>query len=465
MCENTKNQDFFYFNGINGATGKYLLSEMTPEQISKIVQGETLEKEHLQELKWYYQRTTQANLGPKEGVDPKNLAETGWGVIFADDADLATREALSELLDLRRKQAGYYYREYSGSKGYRQSESKTEFLARHGAGPGPADPENVPYYLLIVGDPETIPYRFQYQLNVQYAVGRIYFGTPEEYAQYAHSVVEAETGKVSLPRQAVFFGVRNPDDRATNLSADNLVRPLAENMAQNQPDWDVQTFLKDQATKVQLGKLLSGDRPPALLFTASHGMGFPNGYLRQLPHQGALLCQDWPGPLKWKEPIPEDYYFSADDVDYDARLLGLLVFHFACYSAGTSKERNADIPHAFVAQMPQRLLGRGALAVVGHVEQAWGYSSSMWDRAGQQLAVFGSTLRRLMEGHPVGSALEYFSERYAELSTVLSSELEDMKFGKKVNDLTLSGIWMANNDARSYMIIGDPAVRLPITEI
>ncbi len=146
-------------------------------------------------------------------------------------------------------------------------------------------------------------------------------------------MVEAEKAAVKLPRRISFFGTANPGDRATQLSTEYLVKALYEKLKEDRPDWEMDAFLEDKATKAQLTGLLGGDGTPALLFTASHGVDFDVGDPRQITHQGALLCQDWPGT--GHGPVVEDHYFTGADVASDAGLLGLMSFHFACFGAGT----------------------------------------------------------------------------------------------------------------------------------
>lgn len=463
-----------HFNGINGATGEYELPPMTVEELARTLRGQP-KANNLDDLRIRVDQIKMGkedHFGVKAGVDPTKLEETGWGVIFAQDANPAIGEALKPLLDLRKKQAGARFRLYCGVNGHQPDEGKSDFLARHGAGPGPADPDKVPYYLLIVGDPERIPYTFQYQLDVQYAVGRIDFDTIEEYDNYARSVVAAETGQILLPREIALFGVANPDDPATQASAEYLLKPIAQHI-KNLESWQLDSFLREDANKDQLGQLLGGDKTPALLFSASHGMAFPSDDPRQCRHQGALLCQDWPGPNNWQGHIPQDHYFAADDLASDASLAGLIAFNFACYGAGTphlddfakyqSGERRTIAPHAFLSQLPRRMLSHprgGALAAIGHVDRAWGYSF-LWDDAGAQTTVFTSTLEKLLEGYPVGAALEFFNERYAELSTELTTFLSN---APNPSSKKVAKLWTANNDARSYIIIGDPAVRMPVAK-
>ncbi len=465
-------QEELIFNGVNATTGEPLLPALSAEQVSRLACGAPWDPNHLQELRQWNELVQEDQMDVRFGIDPRKLEEAGWGVVFPQDCAPEIREALAPLLELRKAQAEQRHQRYYREIVYLLGESKPKFLARNGAGPGPADPENLPYYLLIVGSPEEISFRFQYQLDVQYAVGRIHFETAEEYAHYAEGVVAAENGRVKRPRRACFFGVSNPGDRATHRSRHSLVQPLADWMAGERSDWTVERIVGGDANKQQLAELLGGENTPALIFTASHGIGFDDGDPRQLPHQGALLCQDWPGPKEWKAPIPPDHYLSADDIADSVNPAGLIAFHFACYGAGTpkldsfahrDKKRRQIAPHNFLARLPQRLLGHsrgGALAVVGHVDRSWSYSFD-WPQAGKQLQVFESTLGRLLEGYPVGAAMEYFNQRYAELSTDLSAEIEEVEFGAPPDFMSLSQTWTANNDARSYVIVGDPAVPLP----
>ena len=462
----------FVFNGVEGRSGEYLFPSMSAAEIVESLRRMPKSRERA--------------LAP--GLDPKDLAVTGWGVIFHQRESPEIREALAPLLEHRKAQAGrdfeHLYQEFTGegeTGGYRDGENKEDFLARHGAVSGPVNPDRMPYYLLIVGGPDRIPFHFQHQLDVQYAVGRIAFDTAEEYARYARSVVAAETGDAVRDRRLAFFGVSNPDDYATHLSAGRLVQPLAAGLAtpkkwQKVRDWQVSSSVAGEATKARLGELLGGAENPGILFTASHGIGFPHGDPLQRDRQGSLLCQDWPGPKQWTGAVPSDFYFSGDDVNGDARVHGLIAFHFACHGAGTPEKdefaiRNGDgkppkalAPQPFVARLPQRLLAHpagGALAVIGHVEKTWAYSF-LGKRSLSQLDAFEWTLRMLMDGYPVGYAMEWFNQRYGELSADLTLAIQQMGYGEKLGDEEVAGLWTGNNDARNYAVIGDPAVRVKV---
>jgi hypothetical protein len=487
-----------YFNGINGATGEYFFEPQSVSEFSKIAQesiiaeqvnGDALsdrtQDKHLRALEVLDRSKEEGgeSLKPIEGVEHNDLSKAGWGIIFPANIEPEIRSHLGELIEHRKQEAGNYYKEYEIYGEITANEFLNEYdeyqVYPEKKEPGstsvfePADPRKVPYYLLIVGDFEQIPFEFQYQLDVQYAVGRIYFENPSEYAQYAHNVVKAEKDNLSLPCRVNLFGVSNSGDRATQQSTDYLIKPLEkfltsdEIFLKNNSHWQIQPHIAEEATKAQLSQILSSKEIPALLFTASHGIAFPKDDPRQLPHQGAFICQDWPGP-NFGEPIPVDHYFSADDIGDDANLLGLISFHFACFGAGTPQKdefghRNNNYPEiaprSFMAKLPQKLLSKGALAFVGHVDRAWGYSFG--GKKGL-ISTFTDTLQRLTEGNTIGYAVECFNERYAGVSTELTKDLWRIKAGKKSDDYHLSLLWTTNNDARGYAIIGDPAVRLMV---
>ena len=219
--------DLMQPNGVNGLTGEYLLPAVSPHELAATIRGEEYTSADAKRLQHLDQQTSGDHLGLPFDIDPSDPARAGWGVVFAADATPEVRAALEPLIEHRRAQVGDDERvailEFDGSSTW------ADWLARHGVAPGNIDPTKVPYYLLLVGSPTRIPFRMQYLLDVEYCVGRLDFDDPLDYRRYADSVIAAESGSVAgRDRTVQFFGTRHRGDRATIMSANSLVSPLAE---------------------------------------------------------------------------------------------------------------------------------------------------------------------------------------------------------------------------------------------
>jgi hypothetical protein len=472
-----------YFGAFDGTTGQPQVPSITVGQAADFAMSEPVEPRRLRELRRWSERLNQDHFAPALGHDPANLAESGWGVIFpAEDDEVsrrgaAIRDALRPLLDLRRAQAGPLFKEYSGARGYRApDETKEAFLARLGVMTGRVNPSRVPYHLLIVGDPETIPFAFQTDLDVEYSVGRIGFDHLEDYANYARSVVEAETRSTWRPPRVSFFGAWHPDDPGSRFVARNVLDPLASVFAEHMPEipWDRATG--EEATRTRLLSLLGGPKTPSLLVATAPGLVFPDDAGRSPTGQGAVFCQDWPGRIRRPfVPVPREQFVSADDIAGDASPFGLIALLIADYSAGTPQSGESVLhrlahrlagwvrvgQRTCLAALPRRLLAHprgGALAIVGMVGGGWTLTTA--DFARDQTDGLQSVLMRLAAGLPVGAAVEPCNERYAVLTSELGNLLEYQKYGMPFEAQKVASLWAAMDQARRMIVVGDPAVRM-----
>ncbi|MDH6132096.1 hypothetical protein P3T37_001481 [Kitasatospora sp. MAA4] len=463
--------DQLVFNGVDADTGDYLFAPMPLSELAGRIRGEGPQRDRQQrELSARHTREL-AHRAVAFGRNPEDLESVGWALLTAEGTDREVPAALEPLRNLRRSQAGDLYRELTVEPG----ESAEEFYRRLGLAPGPADPRTMPYYLLLVGSPEQIPFSLQYQLDVSYAVGRVHFDTPEEYASYAATVVAAEGAAASsaLPKRPRIhlFGTRHPGDASTALSAARLIEPLGAELGTDDPATELTADVGEGATKSRLYDLLVGGSAPELLFTATHGLGGSGAVDGRRETQGSLVCQEWPGPLKRQGGVRAEHYLAGADIPGDRPVVPRVVFSFSCYGAGTPAVTDfegsepepapaGDSP--FVARLPQRLLGNpagGALAFVGHVDRAWS-SSFLWGGVKPQIVAMTSALEALHGRWRIGHALEYLNSRAAEISTLLTEKQTRIRnAGLLVDDRELTGLWMAYHDARNYVLLGDPAVR------
>lgn len=447
--------------------------------------------------------------GPHRGVvgnirDPNNLDETGWCVIFGPSVDDKIRAALEPLL--KHRGVGIPDRDpilftvFDQDAAPQPGETAEHWLERpKGSGSknrvrmdAVRPSAGVPYYVMIVAPPDEISFEFQYALDIYWAVGRLWFPSPVEFQRYAESLVRYETmpaAEVPTSKQIALFAPSIPYDDATQAFSHGVAEPLGNGYgsvprAGLLQKFGVQPFIGASATKENLGRIFAGaidNGPPALLFSGGHGAWFegkspPDDSNQSWELQGALVCQDRQsgGPLK------EEYYFAGSHLPAEGsgKMLGMIHFMFACYGGGWpevdtysryAQDKRQDTilaPRPMLARLPQKLLSHpdgGALAVLAHVDRAWSYSFRT--RNNPQIQGFDDVLARIMWGDRLGQATDQFSLRWSYLSVGLADILEKARNGINPDLAVLGNQWIARNDARNYIIIGDPAVRLRVDDM
>jgi hypothetical protein len=432
------------------------------------------------------------HLGTDYSVDdPNDLTQTGWGIIFASDVDPAIQAQLQPLIDLRKGQVQdpSLFKIFSGNTGVFPGQPADNWARQRGVSlTAPVNPYQggVPYYLLLVGSPDSIPFEFQALLKMQWAVGRLYFDDIEDYGRYAQAVVQYENTKFQpvQRKNAAVWVTRNVGDLATAMLcgaiSQDFLAPANQLGARKQ--FTLNASMNDKATKAQLTEILRGNvpgGPPAVIFTGSHANDYSGGDpATQRRLQGSLVTQEWtPGT-----PADATNQFAADDVPADAKLQGSMGFVFACFSgacpAQSSYYFNKDgsptqiAPAPIMARLPQALLSRGMLAVIAHIDLAFPYAFQDVNGTPQVQAV-RTPLELLMGGKRAGLAADslsiMWSARSSQLALAMGPSLGAGAPGGSGQTPAISPalaqMTIARDDARNYIVLGDPATQLRIRDL
>lgn len=356
--------------------------------------------------------------------------------------------------------------------------------------------EDQPAYLLILGDLHQVPESIDQVLGSDCYVGRLAFSTPQgepdyqRYEGYADKVLRWERSPSPTSRAQARFCTVEDGTSATALGKFALIKPalaIAKQDVQLGKLREVDYLSLEALDLVTPGELLAAmDQPnPAVLFTLSHGAGAPRSGWKseeaQRLFQGAMS-------------FGESGRLTGDDIRQRTFLPGGVWFMLACYSAGTPSESRfshwleqlrvarefspdlhavrAGLPRVgdrpFIAALPQAALGnpKGPLALIGHLDLAWTYSFHEQTRGASRSrpARFLNLVKSLLRRHRVGVAFRELVRHISNINQELTTLLDrGAMTGATLDPAQLGHLWMLRQDLMGYVLLGDPAVRLPLT--
>lgn len=447
------------------------------------------------------------------GADPGELDKQRWGLVVPrGETGAALLDAVRELRLKREREQRAPVEVYEVDAGM-TSEATDDWIRTEYIRKVDNVPARLPRLLLILGGPEQVSWAMQQQLSAVAMVGRLAFhdrdGRPDVagYRAYVRKVIRWEDDGDRRDPRVLLYGV--PDgSEAMTVATTHLLQPNRELLRQAGDALCTEAIGLDDDTRAmtprQANALLDGQRARLLetaareatvLFSASHGVGQATweSAAEQRATQGALAV----GKAR----------LARADVAEGAFLPGGVWFFFACYSAGTPGEslferwvaelhglgRFLDGPEAmragapvdrvpFVAALPEAALRNeeGPLGVIGHVDLALSFSFHKKDYAARRETYdttpsrFADMLRSLVMGRRLGVAFDGLAREARTLDAALRSRHErpeappeDLPEAERADwaarrSASLAALWLETQELRSFVLLGDPAARLPL---
>ncbi|MCK6514664.1 hypothetical protein L6R46_06375 [Myxococcota bacterium] len=421
-------------------------------------------------------------------ADPQSLPDQRWGVIAPEGArGDRLLDLIQPLIDRRAEQQGAEVKVYrlppkmSAEQAIQWKRDHFNTRASFGL--------EVPAYQLLLGDLDELPLSVQQALCIDAYTGRLAFDQDDHYRAYAEKVLRWEDRPAAVEHpDSLYFTVHDKTE-ATRAGYRALMKPgLAMALEYRDRGKYPAERLEEHGDLIipspeELLGLTKSDRP-TVLFSVSHGDGPPRGgWLspeEQRRGQGAMS-------------FGRDGKIRAEDLPDGAFLPGGVWFMLACYGAGTPEHSAyahwltnlqaagqfrgrvepvlAGIPKAgdrpFIAALPKRALANpeGPLAFIGHIDLAWTYSfQELDDGVKSRIGRFLGVQRMLVKGDRVGVGLRDLVGGLNDLNEQLTSAYDQVArvgSGAALPN-NLGHVWMARNDLAAWVLLGDPAARLPL---
>lgn len=430
-------------------------------------------------------------------ADPNDLTVQRWGVIAPEGkAGDKMLEAITPLLRMREREQGapiLTYRVPPDMDAKKAVSWKDEVYWSEDV-----EEDDRPLYLMMLGDLEEVALELQHSLANCALVGRAHFahtdGKPnlDAYAAYAEKVVRFAQQGTPEERPDLLFHVARDGTNATQSGEARLLNPCLE-VAMKGRDagkLPVSEVCEIDAETSEEFLTAGAHTRPSVLLSISHGVGAPrrgwSSEEEQWRKQGALV-------------MGHNDVLDAERLGTQAFLPGGLWFLLACFGAGTpsasayhawlsllAKEGAysgkahsvlASLPAAgarpFVAALPQAALAnpRGPLGIIGHMDLAWTYGFSSATNLGEsRKSRFYSALEVMARGSRAGVGIEALMRFYRETNDALMASYQseaDARTQQRAdgtNHKERGHLWMLRNDLRGYVLLGDPAVRLPLVK-